>query len=309
MSLTDKIKGAWNLATTPYLRMYRDAMKGKYNDMSDEEYLKKMYKLRLGQELNLDNPKKASEKMQWLKIHDRKPIYTTMVDKYDAKKFIADRVGEEYVNPALAVWDNAEDIDITDLPDQFVLKVTHDSGGFVICKDKATFDLEAAKATLAARKNRNFYWGGREWPYKDVKPRILAEPYIDSLGKLESIEYKLTCSYGWCGFFTVCGGPAHQELWKRSNDTFDRDFNLQPWYVYYPKSANPPTEKPKYWDKMIEIAEVLSKDIPHLRVDFYVHDDHIYVGEMTFFTWSGFLKFNLPEWDEKLGEMIKLPEV
>jgi len=308
MALKDKVKFLIKMATDPGTRIYYNSMHGKYRDMDDAEYLKMMFKARLGRELNLENPTRLSDKLQWLKIYNRKPEYTSMVDKYEVKKFVADRIGEEYVIPALAVWDKAEDVDITDLPEQFVLKCTHDSGGFVICKDKSTFDLEAAKAKLGARFDRNYFWGDREWPYKNVKPRIIAEPFIESLGKEDSVEYKITCFDGKVGFVTVCKGPAHQELWKRTNDHYDRDFKTMPWYAFYKNSEDILTEKPEFWDTLIELSETLSEGVPYLRCDYYVHEGKIYFGELTFFTWGGFLVFTPDEWDEKLGDMLKLPE-
>jgi len=306
--LKDKIKFACKLITDPGTRFYYNSMHGKYHDMDDAEYLKKMFKIRLGRELDLDNPTRLSEKLQWLKLYNRKPEYTAMVDKYDAKKYAAERIGEDHVLPALGVWDRAEDVDITDLPDSFVLKCTHDSGGFVICTDKSSFDLESAKATLGARFDRNYFWGDREWPYKNVKPRIMAEPYIPSLGHPDSKEYKVTCFDGKVAFVTVCQGPAHQELWKRTNDHYDRDFKTMPWYAYYKNSENILTEKPDFWDELIEMSEKLSADIPYLRCDFYVHEGKVYFGEVTFFTWGGFLVFTPDEWDKKLGDMLTLPE-
>lgn len=308
MELWAKIKFLKKLITDPGVRFYYNSSHGKYRDMPDDEYLKKMYKARLGRELNLENPKRISEKLQWLKLYDRNPKYTSYVDKYEAKLIAAEKIGSEHVLPALAVWDRAEDIDITDLPDQFVLKCTHDSGGFVICKDKSTFDLEAAKKKLAGRMTRNFFWGDREWPYKNVKPRIIAEAFIETLGKPESIEYKLTCFNGKVGFSTFCTGIAHDELNKRKNDHYDRDFKPMPWYTFYEPSDNVLTEKPDFLDEMIEMAEKLSEGIPYLRVDFYRHNGVTYFGEMTFYTWAGFLVFSPDEWDEKLGDMLVLPE-
>lgn len=289
-------------------RFYYKATHGYYHDMPDEEYLKKMYKYTTGHELNLDDPQRFSEKLQWLKLYNRNPEYTKMVDKYEVKKYVADIIGEEYVLPALAVWDSVDEIDISGLPDQFVLKCTHDSGGFAICKDKKTFDLDKAKKKLSRSMKRNYYWSGREWPYKNVKPRILAEPFIDSLGKPDSVEYKITCADGKLCFGTICGGIAHVEFEKRSNDHYDENFQIMPWYAFYKPSKAPLTEKPKHYDEIIELAKKLSVGIPSVRVDFYVHEDHIYFGEMTFFTWGGFLVFVPDEWDLKLSKYITLPD-
>ena len=154
--------------------------------------------------------------------------------------------------------------------------------------------------------SRNYYKNGREWVYKDIKPCILAEKYIDSLGKLNSVEYKLSCFGGKVGFVTVCQGIAHSDFSLRKNDHFDVDFNHMPWYAYYENAAVRPS-KPKQWDEMIEVAEKLAEGIPYVRVDLYVIDGKVFFGEMTFYTWSGFIEFTPKEWDIKLGKMIQLP--
>lgn len=277
-------------------------------NMGDEKYLKIAYRLSMGKKLDLENPTLLSEKLQWLKLYNRDPFYTKCVDKYEAKKVVAERLGtKENIVPLLGVWDKFEDIKFEELPQQFVLKTTHDSGGIVVVKNKNDFDKVAAKAKLERSLNHDFYIGGREWPYKDVKRRIIAEEYIDTLGHEDSVEYKITCMNGKVKFVTFCKGPAHQDLSMRTNDHFDRDFNRLNFYAYY-KNSNIPFEKPKTWDRMIEIAEKLGKDMPYVRVDVYDVNGHIYFGEMTFFTWAGFLKFNPKEWDEKLGSWLTLPE-
>lgn len=276
-------------------------------NMDDESYLKWLYRLSMGRKLNLDNPKRLSEKLQWLKLYNHNPYYTKCVDKYEVKKIVADKIGDEYVVPLLGVWNSFDEINFDKLPNQFVLKTTHDSGSVFVCKNKATFDKEAAKNKIGFSLNNDFYKGGREWPYKNVKRRIIAEKYIDSLGHEDSVEYKITCMNGKVKFVTFCKGPAHQDLSVRTNDHFDRNFNRLNFYVYY-KNSNYPYEKPKTWDQMIDISEKLSEDIPYVRIDFYNVNNHIYFGEMTFFTWSGFLKFYPDEWDEKLGSWLTLPE-
>ena len=289
-------------------RFWYKGMHGSYRDMPDEQYVKKMYKCRTGHDLNLDDPQRFSEKLQWLKLYYRKPEYSKMVDKYEVKQYVADIIGSEYVTPALAVWNSIDEIDISILPNQFVLKCTHDSGGFVICEDKTTFDLNKAKKKLSHSMKQNYYWSGREWPYKNVRPRILAEPFIDSLGKSDSIEYKITCADGKLCFATICKGIAHVEYEKRSNDHYDENFQIMPWYAFYKPSKAPFTEKPKHYDEIIELAKKLSVGIPSVRVDFYVHRDHVLFGELTFYTWGGFLVFTPDEWDYKLSKYITLPD-
>ena len=289
-------------------RFLVNAYKGKYNDMPDDEYCRKFYKVRVGKELNLDNPQTFSDKLQWLKCYYHDPEYIKMVDKYEVKQYVSERIGSEYVLPALAIWDSVEEIDINTLPDQFVLKCTHNSGAFAICKDKSHFDIADAKRRLGIMLKKNYYWNNREWPYKDVKPRILAEPYLDSLGRPDSIEYKFTCANGKLCFGTICGGIAHVEFEKRSNDHYDENFDIMPWYAFYKPSKNPVKEKPAHYDEMVRLAEKLSEGIPSVRVDFYVHKDHVYFGEITFYTWGGFLVFTPDEWDMKLSKYITLPD-
>lgn len=291
----------------PYYRMqFLSVWGGVYDRLSDEEWVKEAYRRYKKKELNLDDPHTFCEKVQWLKVYDHNPEYIMMVDKYEAKKFAADILGEEHVIPAYGVWDNFDDIDFDKLPNQFVLKCTHDSGGFVICKDKSTFNIKKARRKLNARLKRNFYKNGRQWVYKDIKPRILAEKYIDTLGTKDSREYKLTCFDGKVGLITICGGIAHSAYSDRTNDNYDRDFNYLPFYAFYKNTH--PIEKPKEMDEIIRISEALSQGIPQVRVDTYVIDGTIYFGEMTFYTWNGFITFTPEEWDEWLGDKIRLPE-
>lgn len=280
---------------------------GFYNKMSDEEYLKKKYKIFMGEELNLDNPKLFTEKIQWLKLYNRNPEYTTIVDKHTVKEWVSEKIGSKYIVPEYGVWDRAEDIDYSKLPDEFVLKVTHDSGGFVVCTNKNKIDKKKIESKLNKSLKQNYYYSGREWAYRDVKPRIIAEKYIPSLGKKDSVEYKLTCFDGKVGLITICTGIPHSSFSVRFNDNYDRDFNYLPFYAYYHNTH--PIEKPREMDEIIRLSEILSKDIPQVRVDWYVDNGNIYFGEMTFYTWGGIIKFSPDEWNKKLGDMIDLSKV
>ena len=274
--------------------------------MPDRLYLKWRYKKLCGRTLNLRNPQRLTEKIQWLKLYNRRLEYTALVDKYEVKKIVAELVGEEHIIPTLGVWDRFDDIDFAKLPDQFVLKCTHDSGSVVVCTDKSKFDLKKARQKLRLFLAIPAHRRGREWAYKNVKPRIIAEPYIDSLGKADSIEYKASCFNGKVGFITICKGIAHADFADRTNDHFDPDFNYVPFWVNY-KHAKVRPEKPKEWDKLIELSEKLAAGIPYVRVDFYAVDGKIYFGEMTFYTWNGFMKFEPDEYDRILGDMVTLP--
>lgn len=276
---------------------------GFFDRLPDEEFLKRSYKARFGKELDLENPKSYNEKLQWLKLYDRKPEYTRMVDKYEAKQYVAELVGEDCIIPTLGVWDRFEDIDFDSLPNKFVLKTTHDSGGVVICKDKASFDMQKAKERLDASLKNDFYLRHREWPYKDVKPRILAEQYIEDMNEL--VEYKFFCFDGKAKMILVCKGTAHSG--ERTNDYCDLALNRFPFTSLNPNSTGE-LPVPKELPELIAFAEKLSQGIPQLRVDTYLADGKIYFGELTFFHNGGFCKMDPAEWDEKIGAWITLPE-
>lgn len=283
----------------------------KFKVLPDALYLKLWYRLDLGKSLDLKNPETFTEKLQWLKLHDRNPAYTTMVDKYAAKQYIAERIGHEHVVPTLGVWERFEDIDFDTLPDRFVLKCTHDSGGLVICRDKAKLDREAARKKIGRSLKRNYYWSCREWPYKNVPPRIIAEPYLEEKnhGDPTHVDANIITDYK---FFCFRGEPKVMYIAKDigrgpESDYFDMDFNHLPILVNDDAFAEKMPEKPVYFEKMKEIAAVLSQGIPHVRVDFYSIGDALYVGEMTFFHCSGIFAIQPPEWDRRLGQWIQLP--
>lgn len=270
-----------------------------------ELYLKCYYYLHLHEWPNLKHPQNFTEKLNWLKLHDRRPLYTKLADKCEVKKYVAEKIGSDKIIPLLGVWDHFNEINFDQLPDQFVLKCTHDSGGFWICKDRSNFNQEEARQFFNKELHKNYYWNKREWVYKDIKPRIIAEPYIDSLGKPESFEYKLTCMNGVCKVFTICTGIAHSDFELRTNDHYDRDFNHLPWYAYY-KNSKKPVQIPPQAKEIIEYAEKLSEGIPQVRVDFYVINDKVYFGEMTFYTWAGIIEFTPPEWNDIMGSWLDL---
>ncbi len=270
----------------------------------DETYLKLKWRLRFGEPLNLDNPQTFNEKLQWLKLHDRKPEYTRMVDKYEAKKYVAEKIGEEYIIPTLGVWDSFDDIDFNSLPNQFVLKCTHDSGGLVICKDKSTLDMEATRKKLEKCLKRDYYIQSREWPYKNVKPRIIAEKYMEEKGGGELKDYKLHCFNGEPKMTLVCSDRFAEE--GLCEDFFDNDWGHLP--TRRPTHPNAPHDIacPKNFELMKELAKQLSKNIPFVRVDFYEIDGRVYFGELTFFPMSGMGVFVPNEWDLKLGEWMNI---
>lgn len=260
----------------------------------------------MGKKLKLKNPKTYSEKLQWLKLYDRNPEYIKLVDKYEVKPYVADKIGEEYIIPTLGIWDHVEDIDFDSLPEQFVLKCTHDSGGLVICKDKAGLNIEEAKKKLSAALKNNFYYQGREWPYKNVKPRILAEAYMEDSVTEELRDYKFFCFDGVAKAMFVAS-ERQKEGEEVKFDFYDRDFNHLDFRQGHP-NAKEPIEKPATFEKMRQLAEELSKGLLQVRVDFYEVDGKIYFGELTFFHHNGFMPFDPEEWDYTFGSWIKLPE-
>jgi hypothetical protein len=278
---------------------------GVFDKMSDKQYLKLVYYARVGKKLNLNNPVTYNEKMQWLKLYDRKPEYTQMVDKYLAKQYAAERIGEEYITPTLGVWDHFDEIDFDKLPNQFVLKCTHDSGGVVIVQDKEKLDREQAKTKIENSLKRNYYLRGREWPYKDVSPRVIAEEYIETPANAHGLnDYKIFTFQGEAKAFYIISDrntPYGIKL-----DYYDMNGNKLPFRWAY-QTSNYAFQKPKNWDKMVELAEELGKGMPCLRVDFYNIDGQIRFGEMTFYPTNGMAPFEPEEWDYKFGEWIQLP--
>lgn len=274
--------------------------------LPDKIYLQIVFFKHFRRFINFKNPKTFNEKLQWLKLHNRKPEYTVMVDKYLVKKYVASKIGDEYIIPTLGVWNHADEIDFGKLPNQFVLKWNHDSGSVVICKEKKVFDTKEAIKRLNEADGRTGYWYGREWPYKNVQPRIIAEKYMeDESGGL--VDYKFSCFDGYVDCVMVC-------LDRHLKDTkfyfFDREWNLKRINV---RGKNAPEgftiPKPSCMDEMFDIASMLSKGFPFVRVDLYAINGHVYFGEMTFYPDSGFDANLLPETDEYFGQLIDLSKI
>lgn len=300
------IKAIAKMITDPAFRFSILASRGFYDKVPDEEFLRRKFKLVMGYDLDLENPKTFNEKLQWLKLYDRRPEYTTMVDKYAAKQYVADRIGEEHIIPTLGVWDKFDDIDFNKLPDQFVLKCTHDSGGLVICKDKSKLDMEAVRKKIIKSLKCNYYLAGREWPYKNVPRRILAEQYMEDEQTKELRDYKFFCFNGESKAMFIATGRQ-----KRGEDVkfdfFDTDFNHLPFKQGHENASVMPA-KPERFQEMIEFAEKISKGIPHVRCDFYEVNGEAYFGEMTFYHFSGFTPFEPAEWDKRFDDMVDIKQ-
>lgn len=277
---------------------------GWFKFVSDKTCLKILYHMYFGKKLNLENPQTFNEKLQWLKLYDRKPEYTRMVDKYEVKKYVAERIGEQYIVPTYGVWDHFDEIDFDRLPEQFVLKCTHDSGSINICKNKKTFDKKHAKKVLENSLKVNMFWMSREWPYKNVKPRIIAEKYLKDLGNEVLPVYKFMC---FDGEPKIIQTIQNDKQINETIDYFDIKWNLLKLRQNFPNSVNP-LPRPKNLEHMIEIARILSKDIPFVRVDLYEVNGETKFSEHTFYSDAGNSKFEPEDWDKGIGSWIKLPE-
>ena len=262
-----------------------------------------LYRIKFGRKLNLQSPRYYSEKLQWIKLYDRKAIYTKMVDKYQMKSFLAEIIGEEYAVPTLGIWDSFDDIDFDLLPNQFVLKCTHDSGSVTICHNKKEMDYKKTKAKFDSALKNNAYLLGREWPYKNADRKIIAEPFLEDLASDEDalIDYKFFCFNGEPKIMYISNDTGAEP----HTDFFDMEFNHLPIRMKDPNSKKE-VKKPQCFNEMIEISKALSKGIRHLRVDFYYVNNKLYVGEMTFFHGSGFVPISPSEWDLKMGEWISI---
>lgn len=294
-----------NYIKDPDYRFLVNAKKSHYFPvMDDSMYLKRLYKAKMGKELDLTDPKSFNEKLQWLKLYNRNPSYTKMVDKFEMKHYASEIIGEEYLIPTYGVWEKFDDIDIKTLPEQFVLKCTHDSGGLVICNDIHKFDRQLAKIKIEKSLNRNFYLTGREWPYKNVKPRIIAEKYLSNNdGQLT--DYKVHCFNGIPKIILVCKN-------RFSNDGMTENFyteNWRPIEVHRPGVKKGKIEKPLNLDEMLELSKKLSVGIPFLRCDYYDVNNKLYLGELTFFPSSGLKPFVPESYDYEFGAWLDISQL
>lgn len=271
----------------------------------DSIYIQIYYFAHFKKFCDLKEPSTYNEKLNWLKLHDHNPFYPTLVDKYGAKEYVARIIGNEYIIPTLGVWDTFDDIDFEKLPNQFVLKCTHDSEGLVIVKDKKKLDKNAAKEKIEAALKQNFYYIGREWPYKDVRPRIIAEQYMEDHVDGELRDYKFFCFDGEPKAMFIASDRASDHV---KFDYYDLKFNHLDIKQKYPH-AQEALRKPVTFEKMIDFSKILSKGFPHVRVDFYEVDGHLYFGELTFYHFSGFMPFEPDRWDKVFGDWLKLPKV
>lgn len=268
----------------------------------DSLWLHMKYKQHLGKRGDFMNPQTFNEKMQWLKLNDRNPEYSLMADKYSVKKRVSELIGEQYVIPLLGVWNRAEEVDISGLPDQFVLKTTHDCGGVIVCRDKSRFDYNKMVNSFSARLSKNYYWNCREWPYKNIQPRIIAEEYMEDKKSKVLPVYKILCFNGQPEIIQTIQNDKQP---NESIDYFDVNWNLLDLRQNYPNSEIP-LSRPEKLTEMIEIARKLSRGTRFIRIDLYSINGDIYFSEYTFYSDAGFAAFVPERWDKKLGDMIQL---
>ncbi len=290
--------------------------KNTFLRLPSKAYLSVLYKKEIGNKINWKKPMTFNEKLQWLKIYDRNPEYSRMVDKAEAKDFFVEYLKkegignpEQYIIPTLAIYDKFDDIDFDKLPKQFVIKCTHDSGGIVICKDKEKFlsnsqKFQEARDKINSLLRKNYFWYGREWPYKNVKPRVIVEEYMQNDGEDELSDYKFMCFNGKVKFILMCTERYSDGL---KVTFFDREWEKMPFGRRYHPTSGKNIRKPKNFDEMIKLAEILSRGVPFVRVDFYEVNGKIFFGELTFYPGSGLEEFSPEIWDKKLGDMIDLP--
>lgn len=288
----------------------RIARHGLWPFWSDELYLLELWRIRMGTELNLQNPISFNEKLQWLKLYDRNPQYTIMADKYKARQFVVDRIGEQYLIPLIGVWNRPKEIDFDKLPDQFVLKCNHNSGvGMYICRNKNEIDRKRIIRELNKGIQENYYNYNREWCYKDIPRKIICEAYMEDEKDLDHrglVDYKFFCFDGKPRFLYVSQGLENHKTARMCFLTLDWTFAT---YARsdYKEYENLP-DKPSRYEEMVEIAKILSEGVPFLRVDLYEINGKIYFSEMTFFPCSGFIKWKNSVSDYEIGAMLTLPE-
>ena len=275
---------------------------GKY--ISDKTYLKLLYETRIGKKLNLKNPITFDEKLQWLKLYDRKDEYTVWADKYEVRNYVAERLGEQYLIPLLGVWNSADELKLDDLPEQFVLKCTHDSASVCICTNKKNFDWNAAMDKLQKSLNQNYYWHSREWPYKNITPRIIAEAYMTDESGTELKDYKIYTFGGEPYLIQVDFDRFHNH--RRNLYTTEWEYIDET--IEYSKDPNVKIAKPEHLEEMLECSRKLAVGTISLRTDFYSINGKIYFGEITFYQEAGFAHFEHEEFAKKLGDQIKLPK-
>jgi len=279
-----------------------------YSPMSaiipDGTWLKYNYRLRTGGKLDLRNPKTFNEKLQWLKLYDRDPDYSSLVDKYEVRKYIAETIGEEFLIPLYGVWDSFDEIPFDALPDQFVLKCTHDSASVVICQDKNSLDMAGVRKYFIKKLAQNYYWPGREWVYKNIKPRIIAEKLMVDESGVELKDYKIFCFNGEPKIIEVI---FDRHIKNPKINLYSTKWEYQPFMAEYPTAPEIIIQRPQSLALMLGLAKKISSGKNFLRIDFYLIEDKLYFGELTFYPTSGYIRFDPPKWNRTFGDWVSLP--
>ncbi|MCL1843560.1 MAG: glycosyl transferase [Defluviitaleaceae bacterium] len=285
------------------LKILSEAIKYCYF-FSDQTATKLRFFLILHRRLNLKSPKAFNEKIQWIKLNDKNPLYTQLADKYGVREYIKDAFGEQYLVNLYGVWEEFEDINFDELPDKFVLKCTHDCGSVIVCKDKSKFNIESTRKWFKKKLRKNFYWRHREWHYKNIKPRIIAEEYLeDASGSLT--DYKIYCFNGQARLVSVSRGLTDRNSANRSFLTVNWEWSSVSSLKYKDFEQLPP--RPAKLDEMLELSETISSTYSFLRVDLYVVGDRIILSELTLTPSGGMMVFAKKSEDELLGSWLKLP--
>lgn len=278
---------------------------GRFDNMPDEEYLRCMWRAFMGGELNLSHPRAFNEKLQWLKLHDRRPEYTMMVDKYRVREYVQEKLGEEYLIPLLGVWDNPDEIDFSALPDQFVMKCNHNSGtGMCICTNKKNLNIRKVKNDLRKGLSQDYYLKGREWPYRNVPRKIIAEKYMTDESGVELKDYKIFCFNGEPKLIQV----DFDRFKGHKRNLYSLDWQYIKGEIEYPTDPHRQIARPTCLEQMLDAARTLSKGIPHVRTDFYCINGQVYFGELTFYHGSGYEHMRPVELGNQMGDWLILPE-
>ncbi len=298
-------KNCKDLGYTNVVKLAYEQLREYVEALPDKEYLEVIYKERVGSYLNLDSPDTFNEKLQWLKLYDRKPIYTTLVDKFTVKEYVAGKIGLQHIIPTFGVYDGFEEIDFDKLPNKFVLKCTHDSGSVVICNDKSKLNFSETKKKLEACLATDYYSLSREWPYKDVKPRIIVEQLLEPSKNEGLNDYKILNFNGDPRIVQV----DMDRFNNHKRNLYDTDWNYINARIQYPNDPMLKVERPNLLNRMLEFAKRLSEGIPFVRTDFYCFDNMIFFGEMTFFHEAGFGTFQPDSFNYELGKLLTLPQI
>lgn len=289
-----------------YKKIFRDREKrlkliDKLSFLPDKPYLKLVFRIKTGRKLNLKNPTGFNEKQNWLKLYEKHPEYTQLVDKLAVREHITEKLGEEYLFPLLGSWDSFDSIDFSALPKRFVLKCNHDSGSVKVVEDKDKLDKKELKTFFDDRMKMNSFHIGREYPYKDIKPCILCEQYMEAEDGTGINDYKFFCFDGEPEMMFVATDRATDVKF----DFYDMNFTHLDLYNLHPNSERE-IQKPQTFEEMKELCRKLTKGMKFVRLDLYEVDGKVYFGEYTFFHGGGFHLFSPEKWEQYLGSMIHL---